>query len=76
MANELANITFIGEEEAACGALRWFGVYARVDMFIRRLAREKKYAEAVALCTGAREGSRTGRSTNSTKLLAPPWISI
>ena len=56
LANELANITFIGEDEAARGALRWFGVYARVDMFIRRLAREKKYAEAVALCTGAREG--------------------
>lgn len=56
LANELGNITFAGEEEQARQALLWFGTYVRVDSNIRQLERTKKHAEAIALCTGVKQG--------------------
>jgi hypothetical protein len=56
LAQELGNITFVGEEEAAKKALAKFGDYLAIDGKIRQLEREHKHAEAVRLCTGYDEG--------------------
>ena len=53
LANELRNITFPGEQEAADGALTAWGKYVAIDGQIRSLQNAGRHADAVALCTGA-----------------------
>jgi hypothetical protein len=50
--NELKNITFPGEEEAARAASTWYDEYLKIDKQIRALAAGGHRAEAIALCTG------------------------
>jgi len=56
LADELDNITFPGEREAAIETLDSFERYLRVDGQIRALDRSGRYKEAVALCTGTKPG--------------------
>jgi hypothetical protein len=56
LADELRNITFAGEGEAALATLQTFARYLDIDEQIRRLKGEGKHAAAVALCLGEREG--------------------
>jgi hypothetical protein len=56
LAEELNNITFPGEREAALETLFNFGEYLRVDGQIRTLERSGHHKEAVALCTGTKPG--------------------
>jgi hypothetical protein len=56
LADELKNITFDGEREAALDTLSKFGQYAAIDQKIRQLQRSGKYAEAIALCVGNNPG--------------------
>jgi hypothetical protein len=55
-AEEFANITFGGERDAAVEMLSAFGVYVNIDKQIRALANSGKKAEAIALCTGNKQG--------------------
>lgn len=55
-AEEFANITFGGERDAAVEMLSAFGVYVNIDKQIRSLANSGKKAEAIALCTGNKQG--------------------
>lgn len=55
-AEEFANITFGGERDAAVEMLSAFGVYVNTDKQIRVLANSGKKAEAIALCTGNKQG--------------------
>jgi hypothetical protein len=52
VADELNNITFTGEKEAALKMLATFGKYVEIDQKIRLLERSGKHAEAIALCIG------------------------
>ena len=52
-ADELRNITFPGEGEAALKMIRAFAAYDKVDGQIRALERGGKHAEAVQLCIGS-----------------------
>ena len=52
LANELRNITFPGEQEAATQALSAWGKYVGIDGQIRSLKNSGQGADAVALCTG------------------------
>ena len=56
LANELNNITFEGEREAAVEMLRKFGVYINLDKQIRQLEQSGNHAAAIALCTGYEKG--------------------
>ncbi len=56
LADELRNITFAGEREAALATLETFARYVDVDEQIRKREGEGKHAAAVALCLGEREG--------------------
>jgi hypothetical protein len=56
LAEELRNITFAGEREAAVETLRTFLNYYEIDGEIRRLEKEGKHAEALALCVGEKPG--------------------
>ena len=56
LADELNNITFTGEKEAALKTLSTFGIYFNIDKQIRRLEESGKHAEAIALCTGYNQG--------------------
>jgi hypothetical protein len=56
LGDELANITFTGEGEAALGTLRAWGDYVAIDGRIRDLERNGDHAGAVALDVGTREG--------------------
>jgi hypothetical protein len=56
LADELNNITFAGEREAAVEALRTWGVYVAIDPQIRALEQAGRHAEAVALCLGMDPG--------------------
>jgi CHASE3 domain sensor protein len=55
-ADELNNITFAGEREAAAQTLTAFNNYLKIDKQIRSLNRSGKVAEAIALCIGYKEG--------------------
>ncbi|MCC3573030.1 MAG: hypothetical protein JGK30_20095 [Microcoleus sp. PH2017_40_RAT_O_B] len=55
-AEEFANITFGGERDAAVEMLSAFGVYVNIDKQIRSLVNSDKRAEAIALCTGNKQG--------------------
>jgi len=56
MADELNNITFPGEREAAVDTLTTFGQYFTIDQTIRQLQQSGKHAEAIALCVGNNQG--------------------
>jgi hypothetical protein len=56
LADELNNITFPGEREAAVATFAAFERYLAVDAQIRQLERAGQHQEAVALCTGSSEG--------------------
>jgi hypothetical protein len=56
LADELNNITFAGEREAAIATLLHFEEYLGLDRQIRQLERGGKHREAVELCTGSKEG--------------------
>jgi hypothetical protein len=50
LAKEVGNVTFPGELDAACAAIRTFGAYLDVDQTIRRLENAGRHDAAVALC--------------------------
>jgi hypothetical protein len=56
LGDELANITFPGEEAAARRTAMGWQTYLAIDARIRLLERAGKHAEAVALCMGTHEG--------------------
>ncbi len=56
LADELNNITFEGEREAATSTLARYLEYMEIDASIRKLEQSGKHAEAVALCTGSQQG--------------------
>lgn len=51
-ADELRNVTFPGERDAALKMIRAFAAYDKIDGAIRTLERSGKHAEAVAKCIG------------------------
>src|SRR5262249_24089991 len=56
MANELNNITFVGEREAALSFATYWAKYLALDPQIRNLERSGDHAGAVALNVGVAEG--------------------
>jgi hypothetical protein len=70
-ATQLNNITFKGELPATIEMLKALDRYLQIDAQIRQLYRSGKVAEAIALCTGSREGESNWafdryRKTNQT----------
>jgi hypothetical protein len=51
-ADEIANVTFPGEREAAIRMVKAFGDYDRIDQRMRLLERSGKHDQAVELCIG------------------------
>jgi hypothetical protein len=56
LAQELGNITFEGEREAATRAVQFWDKYMEIDRKIRDLETHGKHAQAIALCIGNNEG--------------------
>ncbi len=56
LADELNNITFTGERDAAVDTLLRFEDYLAVDKQIRQLERGGKHQQAIELCTGTQAG--------------------
>ena len=56
LADELKNITFAGEREAALDSLEAWLQYLEVDARIRNLEHARRHQEAIELCTGTTEG--------------------
>lgn len=56
LADELANITFEGEEQAAKATASAWIDYLRIDARIRALEGSARHAQAVALCNGTQAG--------------------
>ena len=56
LANELNNITFVGEREAALSAASYWSKYLAIDSQIRGLERGGDHAGAVALDIGTNQG--------------------
>ncbi len=56
LANELNNITFPGEGEAAATTLSNFGTYFEIDRQMRALQQSGNHEGAIALCTGNNPG--------------------
>lgn len=56
LADELRNITFTGEREAASDTVRLFGDYFQLDSRIRSLENSGQHAQAVEFCIGTRKG--------------------
>ncbi len=56
LADELKNITFPGEREAAIATLKTFGIYFNTDKQIRQLEQSGRHADAIALCVGTNQG--------------------
>jgi hypothetical protein len=56
LADELNNITFPGERDAAVRTLLQFEEYLGVDRQIRQLEHDGKHKEAIELCIGSKEG--------------------
>ena len=52
LADELRNVTFTGEQDAADQTLSAWGRYVAIDGQIRALENQGRHADAVALCTG------------------------
>lgn len=56
LGDELRNITFAGEQEAAIDALNKYAAYMAMDAHIRELETSGRHQEAVDFCTGTQEG--------------------
>ncbi len=56
LGDELNNLTFEGEREAAADTLRYWGEYVGLDGEIRKLENAGQHDKAVALCTGNNPG--------------------
>lgn len=56
MADELNNITFQGERDAAVNTLDMFGRYLAIDTQIRQLEKSGQHQAAVTLCIGTNPG--------------------
>ena len=56
LGDELRNITFPGEKEAALEALKTYAAYMAMDAHIRELETSGRHQEAVDFCTGTQEG--------------------
>src|ERR1039457_1869511 len=56
LGDELANITFSGEKEAATDLIKTFTEYLKIDAQIRELERTGRYKEALALNIGTKPG--------------------
>lgn len=56
LADELMNITFPGEREAAIATLKTFGIYFNIDKEIRQLEQSGRHESAIALCVGTNPG--------------------
>ena len=56
LGDELRNITFPGEKEAALDTLRWYGRYMAVDAQIRQLEQAGHHPQAVTLDIGTQPG--------------------
>jgi hypothetical protein len=56
LADELRNVTFPGEREAASETLFYFDKYLKIDAQIRVLERAGKHNEAIQLALGYKEG--------------------
>lgn len=56
LADELRNITFVGEQDAADETLRTWGRYIVLDGQIRALENAGRHADAVTLCVGNAPG--------------------
>lgn len=56
LADELNNITFPGEREAAIANLSTLATYLAIDKQIRQLEQSGKHLEAIALCVGNNQG--------------------
>ncbi len=56
LAEELSNITYKGEREAAIANLKALGTYLEIDRQIRQLERNGNHQAAIALCTGSNPG--------------------
>lgn len=70
LADELANITFDGEEALARATLKGWQEYIRVDAQIRNLEGAGRHDEAVALCLGTQPGQSDWAFANFMKDLA------
>ena len=55
LADELNNITFEGDRDAATEALHWFGLYVGIAAQVRYLENTGHHAEAVALAIGSEQ---------------------
>ncbi len=55
-ADELNNITFKGEREAAIATFATFGTYIEIDQQIRQLQQSGNHDAAVTLCIGSQQG--------------------
>ncbi|WP_344444305.1 hypothetical protein [Kitasatospora nipponensis] len=60
LGDELRNVTFPGEQQAADQVLADFAVYQRDDRTIRDLQGQGHFAEAIAFDTGSRPGQSNG----------------
>ncbi len=56
LGDELANVTFPGEEEAAKETMRTWSEYIRIDRQIRGLLKQRRYKEALTLDLGTAPG--------------------
>lgn len=56
LADELNNITYKGEREAAIANLSALGTYLEIDQQIRQLVKNGNYQAALTLCTGKNQG--------------------
>src|SRR5262249_8119446 len=56
LADELNNITFVGEREAAVATVRAFGTYLAIDKDIRRLEQHGQHQAAIRLCLSRNPG--------------------
>lgn len=56
LGDELSNITFAGEKDAAMEALKYWDEYIKMDSKFRSLEDDGHHDEAVKLCTGTNEG--------------------
>lgn len=69
LGNELANITFDGENAAAKATLAGWLDYVRIDAQIRALEAIGRHKEAVALCLGTRSGESDWAFSRFTRAL-------
>ena len=56
LGDELTNITFNGEKDAAMEALKYWDEYIKMDAKFRSLENDGHHDEAVKLCTGTNQG--------------------